>query len=66
MTLERPTAIWLVGQWSYLVFPSSTTVVVMGQANFTLWFDLVNGAFGLRFSVRERQRPGGPHILGMS
>jgi RHS repeat-associated protein len=43
---------WQIAEWPYLAFPSSTTVVVMGRANGTLWFDLVGGAYAPRFGVR--------------
>jgi RHS repeat-associated protein len=44
---------WQVAQWPYLVFPSATTVVLMGQANNELWFDLVGSAYVPRFNVRQ-------------
>src|SRR4051812_19014415 len=30
---------WQVKEWSYLIFPTATTVAIMGQANAALWFD---------------------------
>jgi hypothetical protein len=44
---------WQVADWSYLVFPTSTTVMVMGNANAALWFDLVGNAYVPRFNVRQ-------------
>jgi hypothetical protein len=44
---------WQVAEWPYLVFPSSTTVVVMGEATAALWFDLVGNVYVPRLSVRE-------------
>jgi hypothetical protein len=35
------------------MFPSATTVAVMGQANAVLWFDLSDGLYVPRFDVRE-------------
>ena len=44
---------WQIVEWSYLVFPTATTVVVMGNANAALWFDLVGTSYVPRFSVRQ-------------
>ncbi len=44
---------WQIFEWSYLVFPTETTVVVMGNANAALWFDLVGTSYVPRFSVRQ-------------
>jgi hypothetical protein len=44
---------WQVREWSYLIFPSPGTVVVMGDANEALYFDLSGSAFVPRFSVRQ-------------
>jgi len=44
---------WQVKEWSYLVRPTSTTVVVMGSANDVLWFDLVGSNYVPRFDVTQ-------------
>ena len=44
---------WQVADWSYLGFPSPSTVVVMGATCETLWFDQVNNAYVPRFNVRQ-------------
>lgn len=45
-------------EWPYLARIDDSqgtvaTVVVMGQANATLWFDLVSGQFTGRFGTRQ-------------
>jgi hypothetical protein len=42
---------WQVAHWPYLVFPSSTTAVVIGDANEALWFDQVGAGWLPRFDV---------------
>ncbi len=42
---------WQVREWTYLVFPSATTVAVMGRGLATVWFDLVAGVYVPAFTA---------------
>ena len=44
---------WQIEEWSYLLFRKNGGITIMGNPDAELWFDLVNGKYTPRFSVKD-------------